>query len=260
MRLRLVNDNNLCASCHNDAAKVREAYRNMITHQGLACNACHDPHGTTNLSMIRTQLNGAAIVYTDRTNGLIDTVTNRGLCQGCHTATSHYRAGVGESDHYTSGCLNCHSHNSAGGAFKPSGGSCDSCHGYPPARRTPVVGFGMLNNWLSARYEDYSGGGGAHLLAQHIAPTAVASEGWANCTLCHNGGRTGSTPYHQMTTPVSSHISNVHIEVDPQYRFSNSFTVYTGAQQVNPPGRNVTGSCFNISCHMSPSPRWSTER
>ena len=63
-----------------------------------------------------------------------------------------------------------------------------------------------------------------------------------------------------MITPVSSHISNVHIEVDPQYRFDNSFTIYTGAKQVNPPARNVTGSCFNISCHMSPSSRWSIDR
>ena len=55
-------------------------------------------------------------------------------------------------------------------------------------------------------------------------------------------------------------ISKVQVKVQPQYRFSESFGIYTGARLVDPPPNNVTGSCFNISCHMSPSPRWSTER
>jgi hypothetical protein len=63
-----------------------------------------------------------------------------------------------------------------------------------------------------------------------------------------------------MVTPVETHISNVHVEVDPQFRFANGFTIYTGAKQVNPPAQNATGSCFNISCHFTKSPRWSIER
>ena len=62
-----------------------------------------------------------------------------------------------------------------------------------------------------------------------------------------------------MVLPVQSHISNVHIEVDPQYRFNNGFIVYTGAKLVNPPAQNATGSCFNVSCHMGSTPRWSIE-
>lgn len=258
--------NNDCNYCHNDPAKVTNpSALAMSTHFVVgggeaACKNCHDPHGSTNQAMIRTSILGQAITYADSTTGFVDLVTNRGLCQVCHTITNHYRAGVAETNHPTSGCLNCHSHNSPGGAFRPVGGACDSCHGYPPARRYPVAGFGMIGTWESARYEDYSGGGGAHLLAQHVAPTAKATEGWSNCTICHNGGRTSSAPYHKMTTPVSANISNVHIEVDPKYRFSNSLTIYTSARLVNPPAANVTGVCFNISCHMTPSPRWSTER
>jgi hypothetical protein len=124
---------------------------------------------------------------------------------------------------------------------------------------TPVT-FGIRSSWANARFEEYSGGGGAHLLAQHVSPNAKPSEGWSNCAVCHNGGETASTPHHQMTLPLAGHISNVHIEVDPKYRFANSFTIYTGSKQLNPPAQNVTGSCFNISCHMSPSPRWSRER
>jgi hypothetical protein len=55
-------------------------------------------------------------------------------------------------------------------------------------------------------------------------------------------------------------IDHIRVIVQPQYRFGLGFSGYTGAKLVDPPARNVTGTCFNLSCHMSPSPRWSTER
>ena len=267
-RLTLPNDNNLCASCHNDKKVVGAAFLNMSTHflvkggsQAMACLTCHDPHGTTNLSMIRTTINGVAVSYTDSVTGLVNPSTNQGLCQVCHTQTAHYRAGVAESGHPTSGCLDCHRHNAAGGAFKPSG-NCNACHGYPPAprRTSSPVPFGVQNSWSSARFEDYSGGGGAHLVAAHVSKSAAPSEGWKNCTLCHNSGLSGSSAYHKMVLPLASHISNVTVAVDPKYRFKNVFTVYTGARLLDPPAKNRTGSCFNISCHLKPSPRWGLER
>ena len=75
--------------------------------------------------------------------------------------------------------------------------------------------------------------------------------------MCHDPG------YHRVDLNVDNPpavISHISVIVQPQYRFSNGFTVYTGAKMVDPPARNVTGSCFNLSCHMNPSPRWSTER
>ncbi|MBJ6802825.1 cytochrome c3 family protein, partial [Geomonas sp. Red259] len=113
---------------------------------------------TGNLSMIRSEIRGFNISYTDRATTLVETTTNRGLCQVCHTKTNYYRAGVPESSHFTSGCLDCHTHTSAGGAFKPIGGSCDSCHGYPPAPKNTATTFGSYANWANARFEDYSGG------------------------------------------------------------------------------------------------------
>jgi trimeric autotransporter adhesin len=263
MRLRLSNDNALCASCHNSAA-VGVAFRNMSTHvtpdgRALDCRVCHDPHGSANLSMIRQSIKGSSIVFSDEVNGLVDQVTNRGLCQVCHTLTSHYRAGVPESNHFTSGCLSCHPHNSAGGAFRPSGGNCDSCHGYPPVRKGAAGSFGTPGNWENARFEDYSGGGGGHQLPGHVAPGAKASEGWSNCAVCHNAGELNSTPYHKMTTPVQKHIDQVTVKLDQGLRFKNKFAGYSGAKLVNAPEVNQTGRCSNISCHMSPSPRWSVE-
>jgi hypothetical protein len=257
-RLIKPNDNRQCASCH-DTAAVGVAFRNMSSHVLLDCRVCHDPHGTPNLAMIRTRLNNCTTVYTDRENGLVNFTNNRGVCQACHTKTTHYLAGVPETGHYSSGCLDCHRHNSAGGAFRPSGG-CDACHGYPPAPRNVPVSFGTAGSWASARYEDYSGGGGAHLVPAHVAQSALATDGWSRCSVCHNAGSLGSTPYHKMSTPVQKHLDSVSVLVDPRLRFDRKFGVYTGASLVNAPARNATGSCYNISCHMSPSAPWSTER
>ena len=53
---------------------------------------------------------------------------------------------------------------------------------------------------------------------------------------------------------------NVSVKVDPQYRFSNDVLIsYTSAKMVSG-GINKTGSCFNVSCHMAQTPKWSTER
>jgi predicted CxxxxCH...CXXCH cytochrome family protein len=259
-----------CNYCHQNAALMTAKHLNLPTHYttlggspDMACAACHDPHGNGNLFMIRSTINGRNITFTNNTFGFVDLVSNQGLCQVCHTQTLHYRAGVPENDHPSSDCLSCHSHSAVEGAFKPKIApppTCDSCHGYPPAPTNPRVAFGTQSNWANARFEDYSGGGGAHLVAAHVSPFAVPSEGWSNCTLCHNAGRLGNSSYHKEVMPVTDHIDDVHVEVDPSYRFSASFTVYTGSRRVVLPDINRTGSCFNISCHMSPSSRWSIER
>ena len=270
VRLTLANDNNQCASCHNTGKTVAR-FQNMSTHfttkggpQNMLCKQCHDPHGTTNLSMIRTQIKAPwsnittwTITYTNRTLGLIDTTTNRGFCQVCHSKTNHYKAGVPEgTNHHTSGCLDCHTHNSAGGAFKPTGGgSCNSCHGYPPLPKN-VIGltFGTAGNFADGRFEDYSGGGGAHFVPAHVKATVVASEGWANCGTCHNGGNS-----HTMLTPVKTNIANVTVKVDQKYRFSDGVMItYTGAKLT--PANNRTGTCTNVECHFQPSRRWSNQR
>jgi predicted CxxxxCH...CXXCH cytochrome family protein len=117
--------NTECKYCHDDSSVVATAsFRNMSTHfltkggsQAMACAQCHDPHGTTNLHMINTVINGKPIVF-NGLNDLVDTATNQGFCQVCHTQTAHYRAGVPENGHPTSGCLSCHRHSGAGGAFQ----------------------------------------------------------------------------------------------------------------------------------------------
>lgn len=257
-----------CRYCHDNASVVvTGTFQNMSTHfltkggsQAMACAQCHDPHGSTNLHMIKTVINGKAIVFNDAMNGLVNTSTNQGLCQVCHTQTTHYRAGVPETSHPTANCLSCHDHRATGGAFKPTG-TCDACHGYPPAPKATITPqlFGVQGSWSSARYEDYSGGGGAHLVAAHVSPNAKPSEGWSNCAICHNGGSMDSGN-HKMTMPLKGNIENVDVAVDHRYRFSTGFIIYTGAKRVSAPAQNATGSCYNASCHITQSRRWSIER
>src|SRR6185369_11422460 len=154
-----------CNYCHNDTSLIldplRRTMRAHITSNGVSssCVDCHDPHGTANLSMIRTKIMGQTITYTNDSQ-LTDPVTNLGLCQVCHTKTKYFLAGVPEHTHDTTGCLACHDHKSPNGGFlsRPAK-QCDSCHGYPPAPRSVPAGFGTLGNWSAAKFERYSGGG-----------------------------------------------------------------------------------------------------
>lgn len=258
-RLTLANDNTLCTSCHNDSAKVGGRALNMNTHvteKGGApnspCKACHDVHGTTNIFMIKTTINGSTVTFTNISSGFVQlTPPYKGLCQVCHTLTSHYRSGVDPSSdsHSKKFCLSCHDHKDTAYAFKYQGsGSCDGCHGYPPA---PAGFTGSTGNYANARTQDYIGGGGAHTVAGHISPSATASQGMANCGKCHSGGS-----FHTMATPVTP--SKVTIGVDDAYRFDATQPITYDGTLVD--GANATGSCSNVSCHFQKTPKWSTER
>lgn len=259
----------VCTSCHNETI-VGVDFRNLPTHfmtmgnPNMFCQECHDPHGTRNASMIRSKIafiNSTSWSIDFAGTGVlpVDHFSNRGFCQVCHTKTAHYRAGQTDAiPHYPStNCFGCHKHRDDRGAFKPKG-SCDTCHGYPPVPRN-VAGltFGTQNNWSSAGFEKYSGGGGAHTIAGHIPKSAKASEGWDNCAVCHSKGDLANQPYHVTDTPLEQHVNNITVAVDPRFRFNaDKLVSYSSAQLVNPP-LNKTGSCFNASCHFKPTPPWS---
>jgi hypothetical protein len=251
-----------CNFCHNNPAVVATvAMQNMKAHQltglGSSCADCHDAHGTANNMMLKTTINGTAVSFTG--NNTFANGAQNGVCQVCHTTTQYFtKAGVTPQAHVdsTTNCLGCHSHNPATGLAFQANGACDACHGYPPAPRNPVVSFGLQGNYSTARFEDYSGGGGAHVVGAHIPQGAKASDGWVNCLPCHSGG----DATHAKVLPISSHVENVSVAVDPKFRFSNdAFITYTGAKLVSD-GTNKSGSCFNVSCHFKPSPQWSVEK
>ncbi len=287
--------NGVCQSCHavgsagvtvggvlrNGTVKVGSTHHGAkhltATAGGQYCWDCHNGHGAngTNHAMIRT----AVAVTNDGVYGIPQTfatvaftlsatptgtdfvqATNGAstkICQACHSTTNHYTATTSDSHNITSNCIACHSHTNSSnvnGAFAPA--QCDACHGYPPMPRNVAVTFGRMNNYTSAKFEDYSGGGGAHATAAHVKLTAKASDGWTNCTPCHYN----QSATHQMITPVRTHVSNINVTINPKLRFNNvTFGKYSGAKLVNPYA-NKTGSCYSVACHFSPSPKWSTEK
>ncbi|MBJ6752788.1 CxxxxCH/CxxCH domain-containing protein, partial [Geomonas sp. Red421] len=256
--------NQECNYCHTNAAKVSGAKLNVKAHKasglGSLCADCHDGHGTVNTMMVNGTINGTAVSFTG--NNTFANGARTGVCQVCHSSPTKYftKAGQPVQDHVdsTTNCLDCHVHNPATGLAFVAPGGCDACHGYPPAPRQTIsaITFGVQGSWSSARFEDYSGGGGAHIVAGHIKKDAKASEGWANCLPCHKG----SDATHARALPIRTHVESVSVEIDPQFRFANdTLATYTSATLVSG-GSNKSGSCFNVSCHFKPTAKWSIER
>lgn len=271
-----VNDNTLCSGCHNNSAKVPTVSKqNVPTHATdkggpytMDCKVCHDVHGTSNIKMVKsfvTFTNAAfnvltsTITYASSTNDFVRlTPPFRGLCQTCHTKTTHYKRNVDEAGkHPTSGCLNCHAHKDTY-AFKPK--PCDACHGYPPAPKGFVA---TQSNYSTAWLENYSGGGGAHVKAGHILTNVRPSQGFTPCVACHNDGGSAHVArtaiFNPMTSPTTlQKKANTSVRVDGAYKFNPAApldaTQYRKAAPAN------TGSCWNVSCHFQPTPRWSVDK
>ena len=134
----LPDSTNLCTSCH--AGKKNHNMKG----QDVQCADCHgahveydsnDPTGSKgiNIKLIRRSVSAGATGsgqifyrYTASQREYKNT-ENTGVCQGCHAVPA------GPSEHSSNDpkvCATCHYHNNSSGSFS---GSCNSCHGYPPA-------------------------------------------------------------------------------------------------------------------------------
>ncbi|CAG0979919.1 hypothetical protein GEOBC_01754 [Geobacteraceae bacterium] len=258
-----VNDNTLCAGCHNNAAKVPTVSRQNVTTHATAsgvydmnCKVCHDVHGTGNRGMIRAFLAFGTLTSTINYATATDLVQlvppYRGVCQNCHTLTSHYKRGVDEGvNHPTSGCLNCHSHKNTY-AFKPK--ACDECHGYPPAPKGFVA---SQATYSSAKLENYSGGGGAHVKLGHLMANLRPNQGFTPCLACHSDGPSAHVGDETVWSGGATQAKKapVSVKVDPTYKFNA-----TKGQWYSKQAPDATGSCWNVSCHFQPTPRWSNDK
>ena len=162
-----------CAECHNVASFANHAVRGTWQPTCAECHAAHD--STSNLFFVvgsvqnRTLGGALSVSYTARTGpgSFSDGIApNNGICQVCHTSTSHHRFdGSGSLHHEGADCTTCHSH---GRGFIPvDGGSCIGCHSTPLGSRAKIV--------------NADGSGGHHL--------ANATMSDSDCVTCHDASR-----------------------------------------------------------------------
>lgn len=127
-----------------------------------------------------------------------------------------------------------------------AGSSCNSCHGYPPAR----PGFaGTFSNWSTAQTENYPGGGGAHTINNHVSSSARPSDGFTACAACHNPAD------HAIDPIVFQPGLNIKVKVDQGLRYvSGQQARYTSNRLDG--AQHQAGTCMNISCHFGATPVW----
>ncbi|MEW6520651.1 MAG: CxxxxCH/CxxCH domain-containing protein [Thermodesulfobacteriota bacterium] len=127
---------------------------------------------------IKSEINGAPLAFagtpaglaSNEAGGAIDP-TPDGVCQVCHTRTSHWRSDGTLADHFNGeNCTACHEHELG---FRPS---CNACHGFPPVLDATGQPGGLV--WNPA--PTGAGSAGAH--ATHVSANGIA------CATCHAGG------------------------------------------------------------------------
>ena len=277
--------NGVCMSCHatssigvtvdgilRNATKKVGSYHYGYGHTttlnaGQFCWDCHDGHGNSNIYMIHDNVAAASdsvtgapvgatlpVVFTAAVTGTDyarSTAPFNGICNVCHTSTSHYTSTSGDGHNAGTRCTACHTHSGADAtsAFEPGGGACNSCHGYPPAQ----PGFvGTYNNWSSANTENYVGAGGAHTINNHVSKTAKPADGFAQCSKCHNSAD------HAMSPTVFKPSQNIKVSVNQALRFETSKLARYSSNRLDG-SQHQPGTCSNISCHFGATPVWNQQ-
>ncbi len=120
---------------------------------------------------------------------------------------------------------------------------CNGCHGYPPSRKGFV---GFKGNWSGARQENYSGGGGSHTIAGHLAATISPADGWVNCSKCHN----------QADHNMGAAFTTVKVSINPAVRFDNGRKPVNISYAQNGTTAPLAGTCANVACHFQKTPKW----
>jgi hypothetical protein len=112
--------------------------RHTGNNGGGFCWDCHDPHGDSNIYMIHDRVSSETdgvngipvstsnVTFTDASTGrdyALDSAPYDGICQACHSNTSHYTSDYGDDHNFNMKCTRCHHHNggSESNAFRRPG-------------------------------------------------------------------------------------------------------------------------------------------
>jgi hypothetical protein len=123
---------------------------------------------------------------------------------------------------------------------------CNGCHGYPPAKKGFASFAGFKGNWSGARLENYSGGGGSHTVAGHLAKSLDPADAWVNCTKCHN----------QADHNTGAAFTTVKVTLNPAVRFDNARTPINNSYAKYGTTAPGAGRCSNVACHFQKTPKW----
>lgn len=157
--------------------------------------------------------------------------TPDGICQVCHSQTTHWRkdgtlaaVGVHASQNGTQ-CTVCHKHTDG---FSASG-ACDACHGNPPVDNTPGGPDGLVSN------ENGTGSTSSGAHAKHAATTGLNY----SCDTCHTGGMPASSIYDKI----------IQIGFSAGGNYSGRTTLANGYVYSGNVTNGGTQSCSNLYCH-----------
>jgi predicted CXXCH cytochrome family protein len=131
-----------CTSHHDTMGHPPAAVAHARRDPSRVCLRCHDPHGSTNLALVRPalRLRGRlrAVELIDDSGASPTGFTHpdapgTGVCETCHRSTDFYRANGRGKPHFTQSCLLCHEHDAS---FEPiaAAKNCAICHGDEAAR------------------------------------------------------------------------------------------------------------------------------
>jgi len=267
--LRRSTGSQLCLDCHN--LQTHSSQYTSTTHGNWAidCLTCHTPHKTTNIHLIRNTLatpsSGNATVvfrqddkaggtnpqlsYLGDYSGAGNTPYNDGICESCHTKTSHYRndSSGGDHTHNTAvRCISCHKHDTG---F--AGAACNACHKAPPA-----VGKHGKHDEVGSVPTSYT------MTASHATTVAY---GFA-CAKCHSGSHMNDTHAGSNADPYRVELT-FDATVDPKNSLGAYSQVYPGAPPSPDQGNDLTkywswtptvagtdGNCSNLYCHSNAAP------
>ncbi len=228
--------NALCVGCHGagGSASVRVSTHGNRDYAGRrhdpfaeVCTACHDPHGTSNLYMISTNVRGEEVTYSalEGPHSLDESDpegSNRNdLCATCHRETQHNRVPNVEAKiphNEGTNCARCHIHDQDGDPATVDGfmlaAGCDVCHGQPPPPGS--AGYPNFNEELTP-HRKHAGHG-------------EAQYGYA-CTRCH-----ATFPQEHLTSP-------------PTWQ-SVAFDSFNPGASYD----KATFTCANLYCHSNGNP------
>jgi predicted CxxxxCH...CXXCH cytochrome family protein len=250
-------------------------------------------HGTTNLEMVKTTINGYGVAFTARTGaGSFDPLEVSGantntVCVVCHQNSTengtlnvahNFRTSTVNPDHNEgSNCATCHPHGNSSDSRKfgfPQA-ACNSCHGSAttgmPSPADGATYHADANNVIGTRGGDNT----SHKIHVNYLANKRGVPAASACYICHkgggaqesghpanptnrtfkSGGQPTAVPYLQvaMDNGGTGSILNVWNNV-------GTGPTYSGTRGAAADNTNGWKTCSNTKCHYALSPSWSGRR